>query len=397
MKAILAVTGCIAAYKAPLILRLLQQAGVEIFPVMTRSAQQFLGAKTLEALSGHPVVTEMFPPGTPEIEHISLARQADLLLVAPATANILAKFAAGIADDFLSTLYLSTTTPVMVAPAMNVEMWHHPATVRNLDILRERGVEVVEPGSGYQACGETGEGRLADPEVVAAAALRRLRAHSSLEGVRVLVTAGPTVEDVDAVRFLSNRSSGRMGYAVAREAALRGARVTLISGPVQLPDPPGVEVIRIRSAAEMAAAVLERFPSVDVVVKAAAVADYRPSAPVSGKLKKSAAPWRLELEPTPDILARLGAEKTRQILVGFAAEAEGLLDYAREKLRRKNLDLVVANDIRAADSGFGSEWNRCVFIDRSGEAEELPLLPKLEVAARLWDRIEQRLAEQAPA
>ncbi|GAB4108125.1 MAG: bifunctional phosphopantothenoylcysteine decarboxylase/phosphopantothenate--cysteine ligase CoaBC [Acidobacteriota bacterium] len=396
MKAILAVTGCIAAYKAPLILRLLQQAGVEIFPVMTRSAQQFLGAKTLEALSGHPVVTEMFPPDTPEIEHISLARRADLLLVAPATANILAKFAAGIADDFLSTLYLSTTTPVMVAPAMNVEMWHHPATVRNLAILRERGVEVVDPGSGYQACGEVGEGRLADPEVVAAAALRRLRARASLEGIRVLVTAGPTVEDVDAVRFLSNRSSGRMGFAVAREAALRGARVTLVSGPVQLHDPPGVEVIRVRSAAEMAAAVLERFPSVDVVVKAAAVADYRPSAPVAGKLKKSAAPLKLELEPTLDILARLGAEKTRQILVGFAAEADGLLDYAREKLQRKNLDLVVANDIRAADSGFGSDWNRCVFIDRSGEAEELPLIPKQEVAARLWDRIEQRLAQRAP-
>ncbi len=395
MKAILAVTGCIAAYKAPLILRILQEAGVEIFPVMTRSARRFLGPKTLEALSGHPVVSGLFPPATPEIEHITLARRADLLLVAPATANILAKFAAGIADDFLSTLYLSTTTPVMVAPAMNVEMWHHPATVRNLAILRERGVEVVEPGSGYQACGEVGEGRLADPEVVADAALRRLKARSSLQGLRVLVTAGPTVEDLDAVRFLSNRSSGRMGFAVAREAALRGARVTLVSGPVDLPGPPGVEVVRVRSAAQMADAVLERFPSVDVVVKAAAVSDYRPVAPVTGKLKKSARPLSVELEPTMDILARLGAQKTRQFLVGFAAESDGLLEYAREKLQRKNLDLVVANDISAADSGFGSEWNRVVFLERGGEVQELPLLPKSEVAARLWDRIQQRLAEAA--
>lgn len=387
MNIILAVTGCIAAYKSAIILRLLQQAGAEVFPVMTRSACAFLGPKTLEALSGHPVVTELFPPQNPEIEHITLARRSELLLVAPATANILAKFAAGIADDFLSTLYLSTTTPVLVAPAMNVEMWRHPATVRNLAVLRDRGVEVVEPGAGYQACGEVGEGRLANPESVVAAALACLGRSSSLAGIRVLVTAGPTVEDLDSVRFISNRSSGRMGYAIAREAARRGASVCLVSGPVQLAAPAGVDVVRVRTAAEMAAAVLARFPAVDIVVKAAAVADYRPIGPISGKLKKTAPTLTVQMERTEDILARLGAEKAGRLLVGFAAEAEDLLGQAQVKLRLKNLDLVVANDITRHDSGFDSEQNQVIFLDRDGGIEELPLLGKEEVASRLWNRI----------
>lgn len=388
MKVILGVTGCIAAYKAAIILRRLQDAGAEVFPVMTRSACEFLGPKTLEALSGHPVVRELFPAQTPEIEHITLARRCDLLLVAPATANILAKFAAGIADDFLSTLYLSTTTPVVVAPAMNVEMWRHPATQGNLERIRERGVTVIAPAAGYQACGETGEGRLPEPEEIVAAVLNRLRKSQSLSGRRVLVTAGPTVEDIDAVRFLSNRSSGRMGFAVAEEAVRRGARVHLVAGPVSQPAPHGVELVRVRSAAEMATAALSLFPNVDVVVKAAAVADFRPVATLPGKLKKTGGPFLLELAPTEDILARMGREKTRQVLVGFAAEAGELTGYAAGKLREKRLDLVVANDITAADAGFDVTTNRVYLIDSAGRGEEWPLLSKREVAARLWDRIE---------
>ena len=392
MNVILGVTGCIGAYKAALVLRLLQKQGITVFPVMTRSATEFLGPLTLEKLSGNPVVCEMFGSSTTEIQHIALARRSELLLVAPATANTLAKFASGIADDFLSTLYLSTTTPVVVAPAMNVEMWNHPATRENLERLRRRGVVVVAPGVGYQACGEQGEGRLAEPDEIVRQALEVLSRERSLAGRRVLITAGPTIEDIDPVRFVSNRSSGKMGYALAAEAVARGASVCLISGPVALSPPAGVELVRVRSASEMAASVFERYPEMDIVVQAAAVADYRPAERLEQKHKKSSSVWSLRMEGTQDILLELGRRKERQFLVGFAAESERLIKNARQKLEKKSLDLIVANDISHPDTGIEADENEVTLIDRSGESVELPRLSKREVARRIWQHIERRVA-----
>jgi phosphopantothenoylcysteine decarboxylase / phosphopantothenate---cysteine ligase len=393
MKVVLGVTGCIGAYKSALIMRLLQRQGIEVFPVMTRSAQHFLAPLTLEKLSGHSVVTDMWQDQDRSIEHISLARASDLLLVAPATANILGKFAHGIADDFLSTLYLSTTTPVMVAPAMNVEMWHHPAVQSNLSVLRDRGVQIIEPESGYLACGEEGEGRLAEPETIAGAAVRLLQIPGHLAGRKVLVTAGPTVEDLDAVRFISNRSSGKMGYAIADEARLRGAEVVLITGPTHLPPPSGVEVVRVRSASQMAEAVFSRFSTVEVVVMAAAVSDYQPKEAGEGKIKKSSAPLELSLTPTVDILKELGRRKEGQLLIGFAAESAGLREYALGKLREKQLDLIVANNIAGDSGAFGSDFNEVLFLGRDQE-ECLPRLTKQEVAKKLWNRIETLMGKQ---
>ncbi len=393
MNVILGVTGCIAAYRAPVILRLLQKQGVAVYPVMTRSAAQFIGPLTLEKLSGHRVICEMFQTPGGEIEHISLARKSDLLLVAPATANIIAKFAAGIADDFLSTIYLSTTTPVVVAPAMNVEMWRHPATQRNLEVLRQRGVRVIEPGVGYQACGEFGEGRLAEPESIAITVLGILQGQKTLSGRKILVTAGPTVEDLDPVRYVSNRSSGKMGFAIAEEAARRGAEVTLVAGPVALPDPQGVTVVHVRSADEMHAEVLDRYADLDVVVKAAAVADFRPDRTLPQKRKKSGDSWSLDLVSTVDILASLGRSKRNQFLVGFAAESENLVENAILKLHEKNLDLIVANDISSEDSGFDIDYNRVVLIGPDGIVTQTERIPKKDVARLLWDQIEQRLQE----
>ena len=392
MNVILGVTGCIGAYKAAIVLRLLQKNEIAVYPVMTHSATKFLGPLTLEKLSGNPVVSDLFGSESSEIQHIALARRSDLLLVAPATANILAKFASGIADDFLSTIYLSTTTPVMVAPAMNVEMWHHPATRENLEKLRRRGVFVVEPGVGYQACGEEGEGRLAEPDEIVRQVLRVLSRSGSLGGKRVLVTAGPTVEDIDPVRYVSNRSSGKMGYALAAEAVRRGANVCLISGPVRLAPPAGAELVLVRSAAEMARAVFERFGDTDIVVQAAAVADYRPVDRMEQKRKKSGERWSLELEATQDILKELGTRKSRQFLVGFAAESERLVENAREKLRDKSLDLIVANDISMPGSGIEADENQVTLIDRDGELVDVPRLPKIEVARKIWDNIEHHLS-----
>ncbi len=390
MNVLLGVTGCIGAYKAAIILRLLQKSGCEVFPVMTAHAREFISALTLEKLSGHSVVTDLFQDHDTSIEHISLARRGDVLLVAPATANILAKFAHGIADDFLSTLYVSTTAPVIVAPAMNVEMWRHPATRENVKILESRGVRIVPPESGYLACGEVGEGRLAEPESIVQAVLTLLRGEQTLKGRKVLVTAGPTIEDLDAVRFISNRSSGKMGYAIAGEAERRGATVVLISGPTQLEPPPGVEFIQVRSAREMAAAVFERFPTTDAVVMAAAVSDYQPAEFVEGKIKKDCQPLQLSLVPTLDILKTLGRQKQAQVLVGFAAESTNLREYAQRKLKDKRLDLIVANSVSGPDAPFGSDFNRVIFLTPDRE-EELPALSKKEVAGKLWDRIETLL------
>ena len=395
MKIILGITGCIGAYKSVVVLRLLQKEGFEVLPVMTQSAQQFIAPLTLEKLSGHKVVSDLFSDHTVQIEHIRLARESSLLLVAPATANILAKFAQGIADDFLSTLYLSTVTPVIVAPAMNVEMWHHTATEKNLEILRERGVVVVEPGSGYLACGEEGKGRLAEPEKILEAVLNTFQREKSLLGKRVLITAGPTIEDLDPVRFISNRSSGKMGYALAGEAQSRGAQVVLISGPTQLEPPEGVNLVRVRSASEMAQAVFQHFARSDVVVMAAAVSDFTPANVSAEKIKKRNAEPILYLEKTTDILKELGERKEWQFVVGFAAESGAVGKNALQKLQEKGLDLVVGNDISQENQGFESDFNQVVVIDRDGKEEEFPPLPKTDVARILWDKIETDYARRA--
>jgi phosphopantothenoylcysteine decarboxylase/phosphopantothenate--cysteine ligase len=343
---------------------------------------------TFEALSGRPVFVDQFALGAEsDIRHISLADAADLLLVAPATANALGKFAHGIADDALSTLFLATRAPVLVAPAMNVNMFDHPAVVENIARLRARGVEFVEPGTGYLACGWLGKGRLAEVPDIVSAAMAVLARRKTLDGQTVVVTAGPTVEDIDPVRFVSNRSSGRMGYRLAEAARDRGARVVLVSGPTALAVPTGVEVVAVRSAEEMARAVAEHAASASVVVMAAAVSDYRPAEMAPQKLKKQAGPARLDLVRTPDILSSLGRAKGGRLLVGFAAETEKVLENARLKRAEKNLDLIVANDVGREGSGFGAEQNAAVLIDAQGEME-LPLMSKRELAERIWDRIE---------
>lgn len=388
MKVILAVTGCIGAYKAAVILRLLQKEGHEVFPVMTRNAERFITPLTLEKLSGNRVISSLWDAGTSEIDHISSARQADLLLVAPATASILAKFAHGMADDFLSTLHLAFDGPVMIAPAMNTVMWEKSATRENCRILASRGVRFINPGEGYQACGEVGPGRLAQPEAIVDAVRVLAGRRQSLAGKKVLVTAGPTVQDLDPVRFFSNRSTGRMGYAVAAEAVERGADVTLVSGPVAITPPPGVNLVMVRSASEMAEEVFALFPDVDVVVKSAAVSDYSPASTSCEKIKKTSGNLVIELTRTIDILKELGSRKTSQVLVGFAAESENLEENARRKLEEKSLDLIVANDITSNDTGFSSEDNQVIILDKDNNRIELPRSSKQEIATRIWDRIE---------
>jgi phosphopantothenoylcysteine decarboxylase/phosphopantothenate--cysteine ligase len=404
MKVLLGVTGCIGAYKAAEILRGLQRRGVQIRVVMTRHATEFVRPLTFEALSGQPVIVEMFDrPNYATIEHITVSREADLLLVAPATANIIAKFAHGVADDFLSTVYLSNTNPVLIAPAMNVEMWNHAATQANIKILRERGVLFVEPGVGYQACGEVGMGRLAEPEEIAERAfeiLRNLQSGSAesrskdFAGEHVMVTAGPTVEDLDPVRFITNRSSGKMGYAMAEAARDRGARVTLISGPVNLPPPENVETVDVRSTREMFDAVMSRLHDVTVFIGSAAVADFRPTLRAEQKIKKEGRKTiTVELEETEDIIAAVGAAPTRErrVVAGFAAESQSLLEYAERKLREKGLDLIVANDITRADAGFGAETNAATILKRDGSRVELPLQSKRALADRTLDEIAKLL------
>jgi phosphopantothenoylcysteine decarboxylase/phosphopantothenate--cysteine ligase len=352
---------------------------------------------TLEALSRHPVFLDQFALGEAgEIRHVSLADAADLLLVAPATANTLARFAHGIADDALSTLYTATRAPVLVSPAMNVNMFTHPAVVENLRSLRERGVGIVEPGAGYLACGWLGKGRLAEVSEIVEAAMAVLARGKELAGAKVLVTAGPTVEDIDPVRFLSNRSSGRMGYRLAEAARDRGARVVLVSGPTALPAPEGVELVSVRSAEQMARAVEAHWAGASLVAMAAAVSDYRPQAVARHKLKKAAGGVALELVRTPDILRGLGERKGSRFLIGFAAETRALVESARRKLLEKNLDLIVANDVSQEGSGFGSETNAAVLLDREGGRVVVPLTGKRELAERIWDRVRE-LRGQKPA
>jgi phosphopantothenoylcysteine decarboxylase/phosphopantothenate--cysteine ligase len=395
---VLGVTGCIGAYKACEVLRELQRRDVEVRVVMTRNATEFVSAMTFEALSRHPVFVDQFALGEAgEIRHVGLADAADLLLVAPATANVIAKFAQGVADDALTTLFLATTAPVLVAPAMNVNMFEHAAVRANLLTLEARGVRFVEPGDGYLACGWLGKGRLAEVPAIVEAALAALARRSDLAGVSVLVSAGPTVEDIDPVRFVSNRASGKMGYRVAEAARDRGARVVLVAGPTSLPDPRGVEVVHVRSAEQMAGAVAERAPAAEVVVMAAAVADYRPAQASPRKIKKGAPRMALELVRTPDILRRLGERKGARFLVGFAAETEAVLDNARKKLAEKRLDLIVANDVSQDGAGFGAETNQATLLDAAGGVVEVPRVSKRELAERLWDRVLELRAKSRKA
>src|ERR1700692_4370824 len=363
MKIALGVAGGIAAYKAAEIVRLLQDRGIHVQVMMTRAAQEFVRPLTFAALSGEKGITVMFAPDEEHqpnidsaIEHIAVAQSIDALVVAPATADVLAHFAQGIANDFLTTLYLATTAPLVVAPAMNVNMWNHPATQANLDLLRQRGVRIVEPGDGYLACGMTGPGRLAENDLIVAAVMEALGASQELAGETVLITAGPTREKIDPVRYLTNRSSGRMGYALA-EAALRGgARVLLVAGPTAIAASGGAELTRVETASEMHAAVLRLLPESTVVIKTAAVADFRPKAASGQKIKRKGE-VTLKREPTEDILSDAARRKTSQIVVGFAAETENVLENARKKLASKSLDLIVANDVSREGIGFDLDRN----------------------------------------
>jgi phosphopantothenoylcysteine decarboxylase / phosphopantothenate---cysteine ligase len=394
MRITLGVTGGVAAYKAAELVRLLQQDDFTVQVVMTRGAREFISPLTFAALSGHKVITDLFEKSEggdanleSAIEHIAVAQRTDLLLVAPATADTLAKFARGIADDFLSTLYLATTAPVVVAPAMNVNMWNHAATQENIEILRRRGVHVVNPDEGYLACGMTGAGRLASQQAIVAAVREVLHAQQDLRGQTILVTAGPTREDLDPVRYLTNRSSGKMGYAVAEAAARRGAKTVLISGPVNLETPPGVQRIDVRTADEMHRAVNDKSHECSVAIFAAAVADYRPAETAAEKIKRNREMLSLLLEPTPDILASVASRKGDTIVVGFAAETQNVAENARKKLAAKNADIIVANDVTAEGAGFDHDTNIVTLFSRDGRDLALPKLTKAEVAQRILDEV----------
>jgi phosphopantothenoylcysteine decarboxylase/phosphopantothenate--cysteine ligase len=387
------VTGGVAAYKAAELVRLLQQDGFTVEVVMTRGSREFITPLTFAALSGQKVITDLFGNSENEanlesaIEHIAVAQRTDLLLVAPATADIIAKFARGIADDFLSTLYLATTAPVVVAPAMNVNMWNHAATRENIAKLRERGVNVVEPDEGYLACGMVGAGRLAGHAEILAAVRATLHTNRDLAGETVLVTAGPTCEDLDPVRYLTNRSSGKMGYAVAEAAARRGAKVILVSGPTSLETPTGVRRVDVRSAEQMHEAVTKEFAGCSIGIFAAAVADYRPAEKHEEKMKKTDGSLTVQLEPTVDILQEIAGQKSDKFIVGFAAETTDVGQNARKKMAAKNLDLIVANDVTAEGAGFDHDTNVVSLFYRDGRDVAVPKMSKAEVAQRVLDEI----------
>jgi phosphopantothenoylcysteine decarboxylase/phosphopantothenate--cysteine ligase len=392
-RVLLAVSGGIAAYKVPELVRVLDRFGYAVRCALTEAATRFVSPLVLQTLTREPVRTDLLDPGEEgQIGHIDLADQADAVLVAPATAHLLARMAAGLADDLVSTLLLATRAPVLVAPAMNVNMWEHPATRANVATLSARGVRFVGPDAGALACGWEGAGRMAEPEAIGAA-LERLLGPASLAGERVLVTAGGTREPIDAVRAIVNRSSGKMGFALAAEAARRGAEVVLVAGPSALATPAGVRRVDVETALEMRAAVQAELAASSVVIMAAAVADFRPAAPVAGKIKQEDLPedagLELALVRNPDILAEIARERGECIVVGFAAESQDLIAAARRKLARKGCDLLVANDVSRSDAGFESDRNAVALLTPDGDVEELPLLDKREVAARIWDRIEK--------
>lgn len=395
MRVVLGVGGGIAAYKAAEVVRALQQRGHEVQAVMTRAAQEFVQPLTFAALTGRKVITGLFSQDGAEdtlssaVEHIAVAQEHDLLVVAPATADLLAKFAAGLSDDFLSTLYLAFKGQVVLAPSMNSSMWEHPATRANLETLRRRGCLIVDPDDGWLACGSVGAGRLADPLRIADSVdmLSGLKQKQDLAGETVLITAGPTQEPIDPVRYISNRSSGKMGYALAEAALGRGARVILISGPVNIPAPGRSELTSVRTAQEMRTAVLEHLDEATIIIKSAAVADYHVSEVPKQKLKKTAARLSLELDPTPDILAEVGQKKGDRLLIGFAAETENLIEEARRKMVSKQCDMVVANLINQDGLGFESDRNQVEIITRSGERVQAGPADKREIADRILDQI----------
>jgi phosphopantothenoylcysteine decarboxylase/phosphopantothenate--cysteine ligase len=397
MRVALGVSGGVAAYKAAELVRKLQQEGLDVQVVMTAGAREFITPLTFAALTGQKVITEMFGGETADgagganvesaIEHIAVAQRIDLLVVAPASANIIAKMARGIADDFLTTLYLATTAPVIVAPAMNVNMWEHAATQENIETLRARGVHIVPPEEGYLACGMTGAGRLASVDSIASAVLSRLGVEHDLQEETIIVTAGPTCEDLDPVRFLTNRSSGKMGYALAQAAARRGASVILISGPTRLDPPQGVQFVSVRNTEQMHRAVLAHFPRATALIMAAAVADYRPVAPQTRKMKRVDGHLNLELESTLDILADVALGKGDRVLIGFAAETENVAAHARAKLESKQADLIVANDVTAEGAGFDHDTNIITLYFRDGSEKGFPRMPKIDAAQRILDQL----------
>ena len=391
----LCVSGGIAAYKAVEVLRGLQRAGCEVRVAMTVRACEFIKPLTFRALTGQHVIVDDYAPDNPDpIAHITFSQTVDLFLVAPATANIIAKFANGVADDFVTSTYLASNAPVLIAPAMNTTMWNHPATQRNLQRLREDGVRIIEPDAGEMACKTIGPGRLSEPEQIVAAALAMLREQEmssaqDLAGERVLITAGATREELDPVRFLSNRSSGRMGFALAEAARGRGAEVTIVAGETSAPAPAQVRIVRAASAEEMRDAVMKEINEATVFIAAAAVADYRPASRATSKIKKSEAALSIELVPTPDILAEVaGARHNGLLVIGFAAETGDVLENAQDKLRRKQLDAIVANDITREGAGFDVETNIITLIARDTDAPvALPLMSKLEAAHRILDEV----------
>jgi phosphopantothenoylcysteine decarboxylase / phosphopantothenate---cysteine ligase len=388
-KILLCVTGGIAAYKAVALTSKLTQAGAEVKVIMSESATKFVTPLTFQALSRNDVFTDTFDEKNPKvIAHIDLADWADLVIVAPATANVIGKLANGIADNMVTTTLLATTAPVWIAPAMNVHMYDHPAVQKNIQQLYDYGYRFIEPSEGYLACGYVGKGRLEEPEKIVALVKEYFSSGKRpLAGKTVLVTAGPTREKIDPVRYITNRSSGKMGYAIAEEAAKDGANVILVSGPVNLPAPEGVTVVNVESATDMYDAVMERYSEVDVVIKTAAVVDYRPKYPVDHKMKKQDGDQILELERTKDILFELGQKKDNQILVGFAAETDQVEEYARQKLLKKNADMIVANNVKAEGAGFDAETNIVTIFKRDGTSEHLPLMSKKEVAKKILKEV----------
>ncbi|MEI2328330.1 bifunctional phosphopantothenoylcysteine decarboxylase/phosphopantothenate--cysteine ligase CoaBC [Priestia megaterium] len=393
---LLCVSGGIAVYKAAALTSKLVQAGAEVKVMMTASAREFVTPLTFQALSRNPVYTDTFDEKDPSvIAHIDLADWPDLILVAPATANMIGKIANGLADDMISTTLLAATAPVWIAPAMNVHMYDHPAVKKNMSTLSSFGYSFVEPGEGYLACGYVGKGRLEEPETIVSLIGSYFSKVSDtqkiLEGINVLVTAGPTVERIDPVRFFTNRSTGKMGYALAEQAAKLGASVTLVTGPTNLEYPKGVQVVQIESAQQMLEAVMQRYHEADVVIKSAAVADYRPKHVFDQKMKKQPGEAVLELERTTDILRTLGERKEHQLLVGFAAETEQVDEYAQKKLASKNLDMIVANNVTTEGAGFGTDTNIVTLYKRSGESKELPILSKHDVAIEVLKEVKEML------
>jgi phosphopantothenoylcysteine decarboxylase / phosphopantothenate---cysteine ligase len=394
-KVLVGISGGIAAYKTAEVVSRLRKLHAEVYVVMTKSATEFIAPLTLRSLSANPVYVDLFEePKLWNVEHIALAEQADVVVVAPATANILAKMTTGLADDYLATVLLATRAPIFVAPAMNHAMYHHPATQKNLELLQERGVHLIGPDSGFQACGSEGDGRMSQPEEIVETLVRFFVGQKRLEGKKALVTAGGTQEPLDPVRFLGNRSSGKMGYAIAQALYEAGAETILVSAPSDLPTPQGVTRISVQTAMEMRDEVLSHFSEIDIVIKAAAVADYRPAVQAEQKIKKDGARRTIELVPNPDILAELGKKKTSQILVGFAAETENLLKNAQEKMLRKNVNLLVANDVTKQGAGFGGPTNIVSFLFPDGRKIDFPQMSKLEVARHLVTEVARLLGAE---